>query len=482
MRKARSFLRGGLGAFIVFAGLAVLAQDPGKNITHKQEVSCCSKEACHCSCKQKGQNGCHADCCSSSSIVQRLSEKKAVGFFAVPRTNWFLKIFGKVKATGVYDVHATKNGPAYDHCLAQTILQPGEESKKGEFRFHARESRVGLETFTPLGGEINMFTFVDVDFFGSSQTEESLFTPLSLRVRCAYMTLGGRFWTFLFGQTHSTFNFGGLADPEVADFSGPTGFVGGGRRPQIRASYKGSSWSVDLALENPEGEYINKKGGTKFAQRVTDSYFACDQVPDVVVAFQGNSEKAEGRVYAMGRRIHLTKTDKSPDISVFGWGAGLSAGYQYVGQSRVYLQFGGGRGIGRYLGDANGYAVYLDDSNKAHTMVAFGGLVGIQQYWSECWAWRTSAAFGWTRINTHSDLVSHSYTEGTGTSATTKYAVFDKEIRSFMINTFCSPFGPSVDIGIEWLHGDRILKVKEGDPSKGTIDRFIITIKSSFSS
>jgi hypothetical protein len=381
----------------------------------------------------------------------------------------------------MYDLHAAKEGYTSDYCMSQKILQPGETSKRGEIRLHARESRFGLDGLTFLRmadcGEVMFKTFADVDFLGSDRTEESLFTPLALRVRCARMSFDFGSWILLCGQSFSTFNYGDLSDPEILDNSGPGGYVGGGRRPQVRVSYKSSWWLVDCALENPEGEYINKNGETKFAGRVSGSYYASDQLPDVVFAFQGNSEKAEGRLYAMGRKIRLMKADSSPDIVKYGWGVGLSAGYRYCGSSTVYFQGGGGQGIGRYLPEASGYALYLDDQNKAHTMTAFGGLVGIRHHWSETWKVRSSLVFGLTGIVPHGELVSHSYLS----DGTTKYADITKQVRSIMVNTFFSPFGPGIDIGIGYLRGERVLKVHSG-PNKGSVDRFIITIKGAISS
>ncbi|MDR2417069.1 MAG: hypothetical protein LBD15_02800, partial [Holosporales bacterium] len=126
-------------------------------------------------------------------VVQRLGEK-SVGFMPIPGTSAYIRLFGTVKVTGVYDQHEAKNGPAYDHFMAANILRPGEGSKKGEIRLHARESSFGIETLSLLhwvnGGDIDFGTYFDMDFFGSTQTEESLFTPLSLRVKRAYIKIG----------------------------------------------------------------------------------------------------------------------------------------------------------------------------------------------------------------------------------------------------------------------------------------------------
>ncbi|MDR0407108.1 MAG: porin [Holosporales bacterium] len=431
------------------------------------------------------------DCCTALAggldpvVVQRLGKEKAIGFMRIPGTNSCVKISGNVKFTFVYDQHAAGNGPAYDYFMAQNILRPGAKTEKGELRMHARESSLGMQTFIPIylidGTEINLGTYIDMDFFGSSQTEESLFTPLSLRAKNVYFTLGD----LLIGQTDSVF-CGNDSHPETADFSGPTGFCGG-RHPQIRYTFKGKATVWEVALENPEGEYINFDGETKFASRTHDGYFASDQCPDITTAFRCDFSGGYVKARAMGRQIHLTKTAGGNDISVYGWGAGLSSVYKYWGSSSVFLDATYGQGIGRYLGDANGYAVYLDPQNKAHTMAAFGGIVGFQQYWSENWKWRSTVAFGLTQIIPHRDLVSHSYTvedkdmRGATLKSETKYAEINKIIRSLQVNTFCNPLGPNVDMGAEYLRGERILKVKSG-PDKGVISRFIVTVNVKFGS
>jgi hypothetical protein len=182
----------------------------------------------------------------------------------------------------------------------------------------------------------------------------------------------------------------------------------------------------------------------------------------------------------MGRKIRLVNT-AAQDISTYGWGVGLSFVCDYMGEGKTKSQFftqaAYGKGIGRYLGDANGYALYLDTNNKAHPMVAFGGIAGIRHFWNEEWRWCSTVAFGLTRILPHEGLISHAYND----AGQQKYAEINKMIRSFQINTFFSPFGPNIDIGVEYLRGERILKVRSG-PDKGTIDRFIVTMKGKFGS
>ncbi|MDR1910268.1 MAG: hypothetical protein LBQ26_00290 [Holosporales bacterium] len=419
------------------------------------------------------------------TIAQQLGDKRAIGFMPIPGTSAFIRLFGTVKVTGVYDQHAAKNGPAYDHFMAANILGPGEESKKGEFRLHARESSFGIETIALLhwvnGGDINFGTYVDMDFFGNSQTEESLFTPLALRVKRAYITLGSPTHYWLIGQKDTIFSDGD-AEPETADFSGPTG-LSGGRRPQIRYTCKGSSFIFEAALENPEGECINTDGDIKYAERASAGYFASDPLPDITLAVQYNCPRGSVKARAMGRKIRLMNAEGEADISSYGWGVGLSGVYGYMGQgvtqSKVFVQATYGKGIGRYLGDANGYALYLDTaSRRTHPMVAFGGVVGVKHYWNEEWRWRSTVAFGLTRILPHASLVSHAIQVP---PAPARYAQINKMIRSFQVNTFFSPFGPGIDVGIEYLRGERILKVQNG-PDKGVIDRFIVTIKGAFSS
>lgn len=138
-------------------------------------------------------------------------------------------------------------------------LSTDPESRIGETRFGARQSRIGL-TYTDTFGNLRLMAFIQGDFFGLAGS------PLvsqghSFRLRHAMARLdfpsrlyliAGQFWTAFMTLD---------AYPDVVDFNGPTGALFA-RQPQLRVGWPLASGSaLELAIENHTLQSITTPAG-----------------------------------------------------------------------------------------------------------------------------------------------------------------------------------------------------------------------------
>lgn len=138
------------------------------------------------------------------------------------------------------------------------------ESRTGEFRLGARQSRIGLTYRDAIGGS-RVTAFIQGDFFGTAGS--ALVTQgHGFRIRHAMARidfpsglylLGGQFWT-----TFMTLE----AYPDTVDFNGPTGALFS-RQPQLRLGWPlGRGSAVELAVENHSLQSITTVGATAVRQ------------------------------------------------------------------------------------------------------------------------------------------------------------------------------------------------------------------------
>ena len=166
------------------------------------------------------------------------------GSFKLPGSDTSVAIHGYTKLDMIYSI-----GPRMGDSFAETTI-PGNHSGASnngpQFRAHARQSRLTLETRTPTNyGQ--MGTYMQMDFFGTSPGSAGGNNTSNMRLRQAYGTLGN----WLFGQTWT--NFTDLDDQaETLDFFGPVGTIVA-RQAQVRYTYPMGKWKFAAALENPAG-------------------------------------------------------------------------------------------------------------------------------------------------------------------------------------------------------------------------------------
>src|SRR5271169_5076841 len=166
------------------------------------------------------------------------------GSFKLPGSDTSIAIHGYTKLDMIYSFDARMG----DSFAESTI--PGNHNANSntgpQFRAHARQSRLTIETRTPTNyGQ--MGTYIQTDFFGTSPGSAGGNNTSNMRLRQAYGTLGN----WLFGQTWT--NFTDLDDQaETLDFFGPVGTIVA-RQAQVRYTYPMGKWKFAGALENPAG-------------------------------------------------------------------------------------------------------------------------------------------------------------------------------------------------------------------------------------
>ncbi len=362
------------------------------------------------------------------------------GSFAIPGTSTSVKLGGTIKLDAITDV-----GQSYGADFAKFARIPltgsaDVRNQSVDTRFHARQTRLHLETRTPtdLGP---MKTYIEADFYNEPTNTRALvangFAP---QVRHAYWEVG----PVLAGQTWTTF-MDTDAMPETLDYLGPAGllFV---RQGQIRATRAlGSGWTVAGSLENPYGDFFATDSGEHAANGWPDT------VLRAVYTYDPGSHVA---VRALGRSLNTARYDatgtKVGASSTFGYGLAVG-GKQRVGdKDAVVYDAIYGDGIGRYIYDVaiSGPATNPTDSlgnvvtnGELETIVAYGGHVGYQHVWSDHWR---SNVFGGATIleNTTSKIPSNT-------------AYLNKAVASGHVNLIWEPFS-TYKVGVEYIRGWRL--------------------------
>lgn len=363
----------------------------------------------------------------------------------LPGTNTSMNIGGYVKFDALFDLNAS-SGDA-----AAIALAPAEGSTAdragngGSFRFHARQSRIWFQTWTPTDwGELR--TYIETDFFGGgNNTFGTGFAagtaPGVLRLRHAYGTLG----PVLAGHTWTTF-MPVFAGPDTLDFGGPTGqiFV---RQALIRYTHNfGGGLTLEAALEDPSGDII--VGGAPAAQRA----------PEGVVAL--NLRLPTARLWAAGllRGVeHDTGLGNNSDREL-AWGAAIAATWEVHARFALGGEASVGRGYGKYLASASGFSdAILAGRNDSRTIFAHAA-----KGWAAFKLTDTitaNAAFGWSQQDVDEEVAKAIIPAGTPHYSWSAQA-----------NLIWRPI-PQVLFGVEYSHffGSRF------NSSNATISRIQVT-------
>ncbi|MBS1213419.1 MAG: porin, partial [Proteobacteria bacterium] len=172
------------------------------------------------------------------------------GTFKIPGTNTSLGFGGMAKLDTNYSSISAGRDRAGDQILivSQIPVSSARLGENSQTTFHAKDSRLWFKSFTPSSwGDIN--TFVELDFFGSSETYT--YTP---RVRHAYGSIGN----FLGGFTWSTF-LNTAAIPETLDNDATAGSLTNMRQPLVRwtqpFNWDGKALEFQAALEAPQSRF-----------------------------------------------------------------------------------------------------------------------------------------------------------------------------------------------------------------------------------
>jgi hypothetical protein len=320
------------------------------------------------------------------------------GTFKLPGSDTSVQIGGYVKLDAIYNPDEDLGDTLFP---GNVVTDPNANPSEGEFRFHARQSRLFLKTWTPTSlGEAR--THFEADFFGSGGNE--VFSNSSnFRIRHAYGELG----PYLAGQTWSNFmHF--AAYPSTVDFGGPMGvsFI---RQAQVRYTMPLGDGKLSVSAENPEA--------TGFAG-------AEDDLPDLTARYQWDGDNATIETAVVLRR--LAYEDDFGSDSEFGYGLMLAGNYR-IGDTTLMLGGIYGDGVGRYLYPASGSddgqsgigAAYIDDDGSLETIEAYGIVAAIEQRWSP--NFRSVLSYGRTEAD---DKPADRFPEATKTLETIHFSNF----------------------------------------------------------
>ena len=316
----------------------------------------------------------------------------------LPGTNTSMNIGGYVKFDALVDFTGTP-GDAIGISAAPSEGSAADNSGNGgNFRFHARQTRFWIQTWTPTDwGELR--TYIETDFFGAGNT---------LRLRHAYGSLG----PVLAGQTWSTF-MPVFAGADTLDFGGPTGqiFV---RQAQIRYNHNfGGGLVLQLAIEDPTGDAILAATNTTAGTAVGAQRF-----PDAVAALTYNA--AWGQLWAAGivRQVEHDAGGAaaagrlaSADSAVL-WGVAAAGVLRVIPNVEFGFEGSVGTGTGKYLASASGFSDAI--------VTGFNNLEPIMKYAAKGWVQvkltdtvSALGAYGWSMQDVDDEVAKRFIAAGT---------------------------------------------------------------------
>lgn len=364
------------------------------------------------------------------------------GSFKLPGSDTSVKFGGYVKVDAIYSSRS-----AGANSQADLVLVPGQipvgnaaANEKGQFKLHARQTRLNVGTHTPTSwGDLT--TYVEVDFFGADGNEV-ISNSNNLRARHAFASFGG----LTVGQTWSTF-MDPASLPETLDFGGPVGetFV---RQGLVRWNQKfdGGGWTV--ALENPESYLSRRNSNGTYTTLLPDD----DRVPDIVAKLDFNTRVGRFAVAGMARNIRvdtaaINATAVAADDDVWGGALALYGSIPTVGKDTFNILLTGGNALGRYMGQAVFTDASIDANGKIDLNPQWGTILSYRHYWSE--TLRSTLALSAAESNNPSTAGS-----------------MNKSSRTAHLNLLWSPV-PAATLGVEFIHGS--LEKESG--LKGTLNR-----------
>jgi hypothetical protein len=369
--------------------------------------------------------------------AQAVTVGDQAGSFKIPGTNTSVKIGGYVKGDLFYDV----NSDLGDSFAASAIPADGTDEKEGQFRSHARQTRINLTTWTPIEPLGEVRTFIEGDFFGAGGNEV-FSNSTSFRIRHAFGEFTTDSFSGLFGQTWT--NFMPLASyPETVDFFGPAGipFI---RQGQARLTYTGlENLAISFSAENSE---LTARDGTidsgnTIGSDSGDLQFGIDRIPDFTGAVEYDKDGWNFKVSGVARLLATESGGGAPqDDEEFGWGvfAGgvvpIGSLLPIFGEDSLQVNFSYGDGVGRYI--LNGFAqdAFIDDDGDIDTIESWGLAAGYTHHWTD--TFRSNLVYGHYEV---SDTFGDDDTE---------------RLQTIHANLIWSPT-ERVNLGLEWIGGLR---------------------------
>lgn len=292
-----------------------------------------------------------------------LSAGSIAGRYKLPGTDTEIAIGGYVKTDFIFDV----NEGVGDLFIPESIDTDGAEDESN-FRVHARQSRINLQTFTPTEwGELA--TLIEGDFFGGGGNQ-TFSNSRPFRLRHATVTLGplrvGQYWT----------NFMPIESyPATVDFQGPAGipFI---RQAQIRYTHDlDDHLSISGSLEN--SEFSGRDANDVFVE--TDEIgvrAGVDRAPDVTAAVTYADDWGLVKAAALGRYLG-SPLDEGDGAAA--WGVNLSGNVSPWQGGKLLGSFTYGDGVGRYIINGVTQDAFVEADGDVEPIEAWGVTAQISQ-------------------------------------------------------------------------------------------------------
>jgi len=406
--------------------------------------------------------------------VQRVAPAQAVtggefpGSWKLPGSDTSISFSGYVQADAMY-THGASSQAIGDSFVVSSIPVDNSvaNNQGGDFRLHARQSRVRFDSRTPTEWG-SMRTRIEGDFFGAGGNQR-FSNSTTFRIRHAWGQLG----PVLAGQTWTTFQDQDTFFDTV-DFFGAAGqeFI---RQAQIRyTAGLGKELSADLAIENPE--QINVRNVANAA--VTNANFQ-DKTPDFIAALRWRPSWGAVNVAGVLRNFNYDDGAGAQDDA---WGGGGHVGVTIKLWGKDYIGgvFNYGPGLGRYVTGvgARDYTVGCSTGAGRTAMVAgcgadldvvttWGGWASFTHYWTDTLRSNIIYGEGGSNANVHQ--------LGNAARGQTDHG------RSVHVNLLWNPVS-KVTIGLEYIHGWRHTAATAGfgTETSGTAGRLQLGMQYNF--
>src|SRR3990167_984507 len=279
-----------------------------------------------------------------------------------------------------------------------------KEDVKDKLRATAKNTRLGLDFNTNVGGDNKLGGKVEVDFAGTNE---------ALRIRHAYLTYNNWF----FGQTTS--NFLSNHAPEMIDL-GTNGGGGTARIPQVRYGFNLAP-ATKLFISAEEGD----SSGTNIKY----------SVPNLTAKLTQGFADGKGSVSARA----LVENYKSADDSDTACGLAAGVNYQVMDPLKISADVSYVDGNSNYLYGSNSAYVVNTSNGKIAQNEAFGVQVGGTYKFNE--KLRSTLAYGALFADDSTDYA-------------TLNSTANEEVYQAWINFIYSPVKP-LDLGVEYINGKR---------------------------
>ena len=280
-----------------------------------------------------------------------------------------------------------------------------KEDVKDKLRATAKNTRLGLDFNTNVGGDNKLGGKVEVDFAGTNE---------ALRIRHAYLTYNN----WLFGQTTS--NFLSNHAPEMIDFATNVGGGTAARIPQVRYGFNLAP-ATKLFISAEEGDSSGKN--IKYS------------VPNLTAKLTQGFADGKGSVSARA----LVENYKSADDSDTAWGLAAGVNYQVMDPLKISADVSYVDGNSNYLYGSNSAYVVNTSNGKIAQNEAFGVQVGGTYKFNE--KLRSTLAYGALFADDSTDYATSNPTA-------------NEEVYQAWINFIYSPVKP-LDLGVEYINGKR---------------------------